>query len=237
MFYTFCDSAHEGRVWTIACWDSPRDQAPPRTRHSPRTKYPPWDQAPQAPGPDTPSSRTRHPLGPGNPWDQALPRTRHPPGPGTPLGLGPPGLCTPWTRHPHPQDQAILGPGTPVTRHPSGTKYPPRTRHPHIWDQAPPRTRNHPGPGTPGTRLPIPLGPGPPGADTSPWHQVPAPSPPSRNPPPAQCMLGDTGNKRAVRILLECKRNEILVVFIDNTSTSVAWSSLGAAILRKAILL
>ena len=35
------------------------------------------------------------------------------------------------------------------------------------------------------------------------------PSPPQSRPPPgtdpqAQCMLGDTGNKRAVRILLEC---------------------------------
>ena len=28
-------------------------------------------------------------------------------------------------------------------------------------------------------------------------------SPESRHPPPAQCMLGDTGNKRAVSILLE----------------------------------
>ena len=27
---------------------------------------------------------------------------------------------------------------------------------------------------------------------------------PWADPPPAQCMLGDTGNKRAVRILLEC---------------------------------
>ena len=31
----------------------------------------------------------------------------------------------------------------------------------------------------------------------------------SRHPPPAQCMLGDMGNKRVVRILLEC----ILVVY------------------------
>ena len=48
-----------------------------------------------------------------------------------------------------------------------------------------------PGPGTP------PLGPGdPPGqVHASQQDQVH---------PPEQCMLGDTGNKRAVRILLEC---------------------------------
>ena len=41
----------------------------------------------------------------------------------------------------------------------------------------------------------------PPGRYT-PWGQVP---PDTRYPPfPGQCMLGDTGNKRAVRILLEC---------------------------------
>ena len=39
-------------------------------------------------------------------------------------------------------------------------------------------------------------------------RQVPSPQsrPPPEQipPPPAQCMLGDTGNKRAVRIILEC---------------------------------
>ena len=41
---------------------------------------------------------------------------------------------------------------------------------------------------------------------TSPWDQAPPMSrhPPGPGTPPAQCMLGDTGNKRAVRILLEC---------------------------------
>ena len=34
----------------------------------------------------------------------------------------------------------------------------------------------------------------------SPWKQTPV----KQTAPPAQCMLGDTGNKRAVRILLEC---------------------------------
>ena len=29
--------------------------------------------------------------------------------------------------------------------------------------------------------------------------------------PPAQCMLGDTGNKRAVRILLEC--NLVVIIY------------------------
>ena len=46
------------------------------------------------------------------------------------------------------------------------------------------------------------------GADT-PWeHTPPEQTPRSRHPqsrhPPAQCMLGNTGNQRAIRILLEC---------------------------------
>ena len=48
----------------------------------------------------------------------------------------------------------------------------------------------------------------PPGTDTHPWEQTPpgADTCPEKTPPPLreQCMLGDTGNKRAVRILLEC---------------------------------
>ena len=41
------------------------------------------------------------------------------------------------------------------------------------------------------------------------WDTHPLPGPEADTPPPsrhplAQCMLGDTGNKRAVRILLEC---------------------------------
>ena len=38
--------------------------------------------------------------------------------------------------------------------------------------------------------------------------------PPGSRHPPEQCMLGDTGNRRAVRILLEC----ILVYLINNNS-------------------
>ena len=52
-----------------------------------------------------------------------------------------------------------------------------------------------------------------PGADTplpeqSPPEQTPPKQTPPEQTPPAQCILGDTGNKRAVCILLEC----ILVV-------------------------
>ena len=56
-----------------------------------------------------------------------------------------------------------------------------------------------PGPGryTPQTRY-TPLGPG---TSPSPWDQA---GTPQDQVPPEQCMLGDTGNKRAVRILLEC---------------------------------
>ena len=40
----------------------------------------------------------------------------------------------------------------------------------------------------------------------TPWKQTPPGTrhPPGADSPPAQCMLGDMGNRRAVRILLEC---------------------------------
>ena len=71
----------------------------------------------------------------------------------------------------------------------------PEAGTPHSWSRHPPlgtRGRHPPGPeaGTPPpeqTTL---------GADT--------PRDQRQVPPPVQCMLGDTGNKRAVRILLEC---------------------------------
>ena len=40
---------------------------------------------------------------------------------------------------------------------------------------------------------------------------TPTPPPDQRQTPPEQCMLGDTGNKREVRILLECIRVETIV--------------------------
>ena len=55
-------------------------------------------------------------------------------------------------------------------------------------------------PGTPPDQV-SPLGPPPP--------DPPGTPPGTRYTPPEQCMLGDTGNKRAVRILLEC----ILVIY------------------------
>ena len=68
------------------------------------------------------------------------------------------------------------------------------------WDTLPPWLEAGP---------PSDQAPPPPGAD--PWDQAPPGSrhpqdqaPPRTRHPPAQCMLGDTGNKRAVRILLEC---------------------------------
>ena len=62
------------------------------------------------------------------------------------------------------------------------------------WDTLPRARGRHPQ-----TRGRHPL----PRADT-PWQQNPPKQPPPSRPPTAQCMLGDTGNKRAVRILLEC---------------------------------
>ena len=43
-----------------------------------------------------------------------------------------------------------------------------------------------------------------PGADTSPGANTPGADTPLEEIPLEQCMLGDRGNKRAVRILLEC---------------------------------
>ena len=61
----------------------------------------------------------------------------------------------------------------------------------------------------PGPEADTPRGQTPHSAD-NPLEQTPPPGPGAENlpppgaDPPAQCMLGDTGNKRAVRILLEC---------------------------------
>ena len=82
---------------------------------------------------------------------------------------------------------------------PPGTRYtphPPRTRHT-------PRDQVHPpGPGTPRDQV-HPQGPGTPRPGTPPGPGT-LPPPDQVHTPQEQCMLGDTGNKRAVRILLEC---------------------------------
>ena len=72
-------------------------------------------------------------------------------------------------------------PLTPRTRqvHPGTRQVPPGTRYPPDQAGTPPRTRREPSP-----RSGIP------------WDQA--------GTPPQQCMLAETGNKRAVRILLEC---------------------------------
>ena len=82
---------------------------------------------------------------------------------------------------------------------------PPQEQTPHGADTPPPEQQT-----TPWSRLPQSRHPA--------WSRHPrsrppqSRHPPSRHPPeqtpPVQCMLGDTGNKRAIRILLEC----ILVV-------------------------
>ena len=80
------------------------------------------------------------------------------------------------------------------------------------WDQTPPS----PGPGTPQDQAP-PWDQAPPQDQTPPQDQAPPPA--TRHPPreqadpPAQCMLGDTVNKWAVRILLEC--NLVLFLFVQ----------------------
>ena len=81
------------------------------------------------------------------------------------------------------------------------------------WDTPPPQTRGEHPPGAD-----TPLGPEadtPPGADLPP-EQTPYRNrhPPGAHTSPPQCMLGDTGNKQAVCILLEC--NLVLVYFCTN---------------------
>ena len=74
--------------------------------------------------------------------------------------------------------------GTPRTRYIPRTRYTLQTRYtPQNRYTSHTRYTPHPGPGT------SPLGPG---------------VPPQTRYTPEQCMLGDTGNKRAVHILLEC---------------------------------
>ena len=81
---------------------------------------------------------------------------------------------------------------------------PPGSRHPPREQIPPTPMSRHPPEQTPpsGSRHP-------PGADT---------------PPPEQCMLGDTGNKRAVYILLECRL--VINVFTDTSSSLVDEGSL-----------
>ena len=85
---------------------------------------------------------------------------------------------------------------------PLGSRHPLEADTP--WKQTPPKEADTP----PGSRHPWEADT-PPGKQT---HPQEADTPRSRHPlgkqtqppPSAQCMLGDTGNKRVVRILLEC---------------------------------
>ena len=121
----------------------------------------------------------------------------------------------PRTRHPP-------GPGTPQSRHPLGTDIP-QSRHPPGPDT--------PRPGTPQSRCPPEQTPPPTGPDTPqtryPSEQTPprADTPPSRH-PPEQCMLGDTVNKRAVSILLECNLVTINCTREDNILATAVQSGI-----------
>ena len=68
----------------------------------------------------------------------------------------------------------------------------------------------------------------PPGpeADTPPQVRGRHPPKDQRQTPREQCMLGDTGNKRAVRILLECILVAFLVFFIFQNCSSETTESL-----------
>ena len=87
--------------------------------------------------------------------------------------------------------------------HPPGADTPPlRSRHPLEVDTPPRKQTPRQEADTPGKQT-HPLGSRhTPRKQTLPEADTPSGS--RHSPPPAQCMLGDTGNKRVVRILLEC---------------------------------
>ena len=102
---------------------------------------------------------------------------------------GVPGQVPP--RQVHPQTRCI----PPDQVHPPGSGTPPQTRY-TPWAGTPPRDQVPPRPGTPPDQVHPP---------PNQVHPLGRYTPPSRYPPPwEQCMLGDMGNKWAVRILLEC---------------------------------
>ena len=117
-------------------------------------------------------------------------------------GGGVPGQVPPW-------DQV----------HPPGTRYTPQDQvHPPGPGTPPLGPGTLPGPGTPPRTRYTLLGPGtPPGTRYIPQDQVHPPGPGTppwtRYTPQEQCMPGDMGNKRAVRILLECS-----LVLLGNVS-------------------
>ena len=94
-----------------------------------------------------------------------------------------------------------------------GQVHPPGRYTPPWAGTHPPRA------GTPPDRY-TPLGRYTPLAGTPPRQVHPL----ADTPTPEQCMLGDTGNKRAVRILLEC-----ILVFINFTH-KVFWNRMGQGI-------
>ena len=175
---------------------------PPGTRYtpSPGTRCPPGTRY-TPPGPGTPPRSGTPPGTRYTPWDQV-----HPPGLGTPLRPGtPPRPGPPRTRY-TPSDQ--------VHPPPPQTRYTPQTRSPQ--DQVHPLR-----PGTP----PSPLDQvHPPRTRSTPWIRYTpwtmytpgtryTPPRPGKS-PPAQSMLGDTVNERAVRILLECNLVSILKILL-----------------------
>ena len=115
-----------------------------------------------------------------------------------------------------------LGRYPPGTRYTPGRYTPPGSGTPP-WDQVTPPDQVHPPQPPPGTRYTppgiryTPTGPGTPNPQWDQvhpdWDQVQStgtryiqsPMGPGTPPPPReQCVLGDTGNKRALRILLKC---------------------------------
>ena len=100
----------------------------------------------------------------------------------------------------------IPRPGTPPGMYTPSGRYPPGRYTPGQVppSQVHPQAGTPPWAGTPWAGTPS-LGRYPPGRYPPGQVQPPAGThPPGEAHPPEQCMLGDTGNKRVVRILLEC---------------------------------
>ena len=93
MFLQVCVCPRGGGVCLSACWDTPQEQTPPRSRHPQGADTPTAD----TPGSGHPPEWT--PPGAATPQEQTPPQSR-PPGADTPRSRHPQGADTPQSRHP-----------------------------------------------------------------------------------------------------------------------------------------
>ena len=105
---------------------------------------------------------------------------------------------------------------------------PPQTRHHHPRPDTPPGADTPLGADPPGEQTPPPADTPPDQAHPThpPWHRACSEIRyPAHPPPPAQSMLGDTVNARAVRILLECNLVFTFQLFHRKQNSSIAFLS------------